>query len=232
MNATFEIDESSKRALESTMQRYAATVDHDGPYVVNRVLQNIAGWAAHETIMADRAKVAAELGATYRTRNIRTGEPLKRKQTIVTATTLAKARYAATCRRVGKPIPPEPEFSRKVRQMVKSILASIAFMKAGWLPAYTKLKRAQAAAAMSEAAAFGGRARAGYGGSIAAHRVSDGIEGEIYNTSVNPKSPTSWTEGLGKWGGPALNRAIDLVRRDMDQFVATMHDKAAKAFNG
>ncbi|MGH2361058.1 MAG: hypothetical protein ACRDGM_11045, partial [bacterium] len=148
----------------------------------------------------------------------------------VTPTTLAKARYAAHRRRKGKPIPPEPILSLKVRSMVKSILKSIAFMKAGWLPAYLKLKRKQIEATIAASQAFGGRDRPGYGDATPAHTVSDGWEGAIENASVNPMDSGSWP-ALEKYGGEGLARAVYLVRNDMEEYLQREHDKAANAFN-
>lgn len=230
MTAVFDMDAASVRNLETVMGRYQQQMHRSAEYTVNRTLQNIAGWAAHETIMADRQKVAAELGATYRTTAKRTGATLKRPSFSVAPTTLAKARYVASLRRAGKPIPPEPVFSQNVRRMVGSILRSIAFMKAGWKPAYARLKRFQAEAALNESSAFGGRARPGYGDVTPAHNVSEGIEGEIANQSINKMDTGSWP-ALERYGGPALNRAIALKSRDMIEFLDRQHDKAAGVFN-
>ena len=235
MTATFEIDAGSVARLESTMAKYELQMHKASAYVVNRTLQNVAGWAAHYTRKADYQKLVAELELTYRTVSLRKPfAPRKKPKLITTAAalknTVAAARHAARLRMryPGRPIPPAAEFYAGVARMIAKTLRSIAFMKAGWLPAFRALKVKQAAAAQSEQSAFGSRTRPGYGGSIRAVATTDGATGEIYNTSINPKNKTSWW-ALSTYGGEGLNLAVSHVTADMEKYMAEEHAKAKAA---
>lgn len=229
MKANLAIDPASLRALESTMQRYAREMNRSAEYTVNRTLQNIAGWAAHETIKADRERLAAELGAPASSTGSGGARAIRRPA--IQPTTVAKARYAANLRRKGLPIPPEPMFTQKVRAMVAAILRSVAFMKAGWLPAFRALKARQAELAFSETAAFGGRWEPGYGDVSRARETGPGWEGEIANQSVNRMDPGSWP-ALERYAGSGLDRAVRLKIRDMEDFLDREAEKNARLFNG
>lgn len=220
------------RRLEETMERYQKQLSKSTPYVVNRTLQNVAGWAAHYTRQADRPSVIAELELTYRlTAKHDPKKVLKKPQLDKSEEalrgTVAAARHAARLRLKypGRSLPPAAVFYKGVAKMIGKTLASIAFMKSGWLPAYRALKRGQAA--VDQSSAFGARKREGYGGVVKADETANGASGEIYNQSINRLNATSW-QALEKYGGEALNRAVVHVQADMEKYLTEEHDKAAR----
>jgi len=208
-------------------------------YIINRVGKDVAARAAQFTHHADDAKLRAMFGQPAREMNPKTGRLRKGK---VKHTNDAGAILAKRMARAGKNARSytSADWHETVRKFVARTLSSINFMRAGWLPAFNTLSlSAKVTSGISRGAAFGRtqidvrkfpkNSYPEIGGAIPARDMGDGtIACEIWNAAVNPRSKTSWSGGLGKYGVMGLEKALAFKSDDMAQWVEQEQDKRAQ----
>ena len=202
------------------MRRYRDLSKRDPATITNTKGYFISRRAQAETPKADRAKIERELGSFVSVmRQGRRGKMVKRREVVLakgqSGAPLAALIVNARRRDRGLPALQGPEMAKEVRKLLASRFRSIAFLKAGWIPAIRTLsvvaeKRGAPRGDMS-ARQIGGPK--GY--AIPAH-VGWKVSTIIANTAV-AKGDTG--EALIRYGGPALQRAFDAETRSMKQYI-------------
>jgi hypothetical protein len=199
----FELD---TRELSDALNRYKQATRKDNLTVVNRAAMNVAFRSAQFTPKVEKSKIKDELG------QITAGGP-----------TLAKMILLRNLHRAGKKIP--RALDRAAERLIRARQATAGFIRAGWIPAAKKL---QAFVQRGRIPPLAGRRRPGKGGAIPATSERDPWA-EVINTSVS-KSPTSG-EALERYGGPALQRAVDFVANDMKTHAEGLMEKRARQYS-
>ena len=228
------------RALEGYANYRKTKTYH---YIINRVAKDVAAWAAHYTHRASDTALRAMLGqpAVQMKFSKRTGT-MRRVKSRARHTNDAAAILAARLWKAGVSprVYDSAQWHTKVKMFVGRTLASINFMRSGWLPAFKRLQQVvHVSSGISVKAAFGRSkedergiyARHAYGPlgeAIPAREMPYGLAVEIANESVNPRNTTSWSGGLGKYGPIGLEQALSKKAVDMATWVEEQMDKDAK----
>lgn len=219
--STCEIDPRSIQEFSDALDQYADyRYSEDGkgyPYALNRSAKDVAAWAAHYTVRADKSKLKTLLS-----------DP-------AVAARLLSARFA----KAGKKRPSGKAWAVLVAYFRSHSPRTVAFMASGWLPAFRTLRAyAKESSGVNQRTAFGRgdevietkRSYGQLGEAIPAHDVGEGLAVEIANMSVNPRNPTS--EGaLFKFGETALDKALLTKAADMLKYLEDEQEKKARKFN-
>jgi hypothetical protein len=179
-------------------------------YALNRSAKDVAAWAAHYTIRAEKGKLKSLLS-----------DP-------AVASKILSARFS----KAGKRRPSGKEWATLVAYFRSHTPQTSAFMASGWLPAFRTLRAfAKESSGVNQRAAFGRgdeviptkHSYGQLGEAIPAHDVGEGLAVEIANQSVNPRNPTS-SDSLIKYGETALDKALLTKSADMMLFLERAHD--------
>lgn len=203
------VDQRSLRELDRAIVQYARKRKKDVPDVVNRAAMNVAFRAAQFTTKASKTDILkgfnpyALVRWIYRTHGPIKGGPSELK-------TKADAQAAAD-------------------RLIAIRMASIAFIRAGWLPAAKKLKAIVRRGKGDISTRSLRKGREGFGYGRAALNAARPFA-LVVNQSVNKDNPTSGA-ALEKFGGPAATRAIRYVANDMLKFIREPFDAGALEFN-
>jgi hypothetical protein len=214
------IEEFSRALDEYADYRHSKAGGSKGyDYALNRVAKDVAFKAGEYLIRADKAMLKTILS-----------DP-------AVASRLLSARFA----RAGKKRPGGADWKALVAYFVSHTPQTASFMASGWLPAARKLMGlVKEGSGVSVSRAFGRSddqipTKNSYpsqmGGCVPAHDVGEGLVVEIFNSSVNPRNPTSWSEGLGKHGAAALERALDVKALDMMRYLESEQEARGRKFN-
>ena len=222
--STVEIDPKSIEEFSQALDAYA-DFRHDRhgkgyDYCLNRSAKDVAAWAAHYTKRADKAALATLLS-----------DP-------ATAAKILSARFT----KAGKKRPGGEAWATLLAYFRAHTVKTVAFMAAGWLPAFRTLRAYAAESSGVDSRTAFGRAndiiptKHDYGGHIGegipAHEVGEGLSVQIANMAVNPRNPTSWSEGLGKHGASALDLALQTKGADMlGKLAEWVQEERARKFN-
>ena len=127
MNTNYTVDAGSVRMLDEALREYRRVTRRSDEYIVNKVARNVGMRAMHNTIFADKGKLAMELGSTVTP----TGKYSTSRKGL---TSTAFVRFIAECKRRGVTIPPKSMLAAAVAAYVKKTLRSVKFMRGGWRP--------------------------------------------------------------------------------------------------
>lgn len=201
---TFELDKTSLRGLDRALRTYQKATKKDMPDVVNRAAMNVAFRAAQFTPQANKESIRKLIGV--------------------------RNPYALTVwdlKRRGKRIPKRDKLEAAVNRFIAAKLRTVAFIRAGWIPAAKKLQKV----------VKGGRPKIslskirrlpGKGDAVIARETLNTFS-EVINKSTS-KSPTS-ASALFRYGQDGLNKAVSFVTKDMLDYATERLRKNAKTFN-
>jgi hypothetical protein len=220
--STCEIDPRSLQEFSAALDQYA-DYRHEKhgksyDYALNRSAKDVAAWAAHYTIRADKGALKTLLG-----------DP-------AVAARILSARFT----KAGKKRPSGRAWATTLAYYRSHTPKTSAFMASGWLPAFRTLRAfAKESSGVNPRTAFGRgdeviptkHSYGPLGEAIPAHDVGDGLAVEIANLSVNPRNPTSWSAGLGKHGPTALDLALQTKAADMMGYLEAVQESKARTFN-
>ena len=229
--ARFILDESSRREFTSALRKYAKKREIDNAEACNRAAYQVAWRAIVHTQHANPSRVESQLGETvgHALTFLKSGKISKSKRSrlaaLVSTKSLAYNIVAARLYRKGgqKNMPRSVEIQQQAAAFVRRRLASINFIRSGWIPAIRRLQR------FIKQSISLPRSRAGIGG-VRIAKQGRNVFAEISNRSVNPKNRTS-DDALVRVGGQGLERAVDETRRDMLLYVGQQLEKRAGEFN-
>ena len=207
---TIEVDKSSLRELDRAILRYAAKRKKDIPDVVNRAAMNVAFRAAQFTPKTTKSKILSGIDNPH-----------------------ALARWIYKNRGPFKNAPQDPKTKDEWQQVTDKLiavrLASIAFIRAGWLPGAKKLRALVRKGKADIKSRSLRRGREGFGDAQPARFALQAFA-LIFNRSYNPKNATS-VAALQQQAGPAAEKAVRYVAADMLRFIKEPFDKGALEFN-
>lgn len=220
-----EIDPRSIEEFSRALDEYAdyrhskAGGSRGYDYALNRVAKDVAFKAGQYLIRADKNMLKTMLS-----------DP-------AVASRLLSARFT----RAGKKRPGGADWKELVAYFVSHTPKTASFMASGWLPAARKLMAlVKESSGVSVSQAFGRSddqipTKKPYpkqmGGCEPAHNVGEGLAVEIFNSSVNPRNPKSWSKGLGKYGVAALEWALEVKAMDMMNWLEQEHEARRRTFN-
>lgn len=230
--ANVELDERTVKDFYEALDAYADVRrdSRDFEYCLNRAAKDVAFRAAQLTHHAAVGDLRSMLGQG--------AKGCKSK-----ATTAAAAILAARMTKAGKnprKMYDSATWDEKVRKFVGRTLASVNFMRSGWLPAARELQglvressgsveKCFGRTEIDERGEFAKHAYPVIGGVLPARPVSsDNVAVELWNESTNPRSSTTWSKGLGKYGVEGLNAALASKAQDMWEYVAKALDARAE----
>lgn len=210
MRPVFTVDKRSLRELDRAIVLYASKRKKDIPDVVNRAAMNVAFRAAQFTPQAKASNIKTGIRSPYG---------------------LTRWIYANRGPIKGAPqdINTKANLERAASRLISIRLASIAFIRAGWLPA---AKRLQKVVRRGKGDIKGkryrkGREGFGYGTPARSALKSFAL---VVNQSVNPANSSSGA-ALEQYGTPAADRAVRYVANDMLKLIREPFDKGALEFN-
>lgn len=204
------------REFQKALHKYKEATGKSNAEIVNRAAMNIAFRSAQYTPKASRSSITGMLdqfhaGSVYVGKS---GNRLKKAKKLFRATPRARGFVLWWLKTNGKNATGITD--EQVLALVKKIrgrrLASIAFIKSGWLPAARAFQAAVKGASGFKQSAFG-REKVGIGGSKIA-RVGLFSTAELWNASINKDNKSS-EAALHKYGKPGFDRAVQFVSRDM-----------------
>lgn len=201
-------------AINRALGLYAQAMKHKTqPYIVNRMLRNVAAHAVRLTGKADAAKIAHLLGqtATGIKFNKKTGKVQKRKTRIISENSMAYRIVRAREAKRGGVKMGTDEAMDKARKLIAARVGAVNFMRSGWVPAFrdlSKLTRGSKAPMIDKSVRVKGSGDKGYAKPA---NIGQAVTvGEIGNSA----------QGAAAWpGGRAgLQAAVNHVAADMEAF--------------
>jgi hypothetical protein len=203
------VDKQSLRDLDRALVRYAKKRQKDVPDVANRAAMNVAFRAAQFTPKASKTDIKNGFNPYALVRWIyKTRGPIKNGPSTITS---------------------KSDLETAAAKLVAIRMASIAFIRAGWLPAAKTLQAIVKRGKGDITASRLRRGRVGFGyGKSAIGLVRPFAL--VVNQSVNPTNATSGA-ALEAYGGPAAAKAIRYVANDMLRFIREPFDAGALEFN-
>lgn len=216
MNATLQID---TREFDAALKQYIVTTSKTLAKAINDKAGGVAFKAYTATPKADRAKIAAELGARYEQVIGKRGKPTKRRQLVVSADNpRARALLVAQLRRQGK-LGSVKNLGAMVAKFVSRRVNSAGFFRSGWIPAIR---------ALANCATYERRKGRPVGRAL---KAKDGLDplAEIENNAT-PRERSSMP-AVEQFMGAALQKAFREETADMEQYLARKAQQAANTVN-
>jgi hypothetical protein len=221
----------NRRDFDRSLSQYIRHSRRDVPVIVNTKAFYIARRATVETPKSDKSKVMAELRGS-RSKNFTTKKGKTKQIQYSLAQLLVVARRASKGLSIKK-----SDIKDEVKKLISSRLRSIAFLKAGWLPAIKKLEP------LSDKIGGGGGARISkrnsgtqYGkpkGDATPAKESSGMKaratilndalpnnhsGSFLSKIIHHFNPPNRSQALG-YVEPALQKAFDFETKSMNQYI-------------
>jgi len=133
MSITFDT-----RQFDQALKQYVTLTSKTLAEAINKKAGGVAFKAYAATPKADRAKIAAELGASYEAVIGKRGKPTKKKKLVVQKNSRARAILVAQLRRLGK-LETSKNLNELLQAFVTARVNSAGFFRSGWLPAIRRL---------------------------------------------------------------------------------------------
>lgn len=220
MTPTFRVNFTQ---FDSTLREYMGVTTHSLADVLNRKGFFISRRAAVETPKADAAKIKNELGRIVR-RGKRTIKLDLAASSDRANMSLAEAILRARIWDAGGTQPTKEAIMQKVPAFLSARMRSIAFFKSGYLPAIRKFDSVIHDRSGVARVAFARQIGSAKGAGIPA-RPGWRLRATIIN-SADARHDRG--EALIKFGGPALQRAVDFEAKSMSEEIARRQAAEAK----
>lgn len=224
---TLRLDRGSLENFTRVLRQYRDVRKIDNAYACNRQAGQVALRAMWNTAPAARGEVEA-LREEYATAIRGKKRRLKTPKALYRATGRAFLIYLAQLRKTGKnprSFANRAALMEAASKMVGRRMASIGFIRAGWIPAVRKLQSVLGKS-------FGSLARGRAGrGAVRVAIPADNTFAAIINKSTSHRDPDGSSRALVKYGSKALLQAIEEVRLDMLDFIEKQLAERAKPFN-
>jgi hypothetical protein len=178
------------REWANTLRQYLPYVRRDLAYVLNKKGMVISARASRETAKANWSKAKSELRR------------------------MAYAIITKQRREKGKPLPTKDEWPEVVEAFLVARQRSMAWLKAGWIPAIQEFARAIG----KTSTAKGLRAKHKVGGATPA-KQSVSPRAELFNAAIATHGGTGAESALSEHAGKGLKIAMEKEMADMVRFV-------------
>ncbi len=226
MANVFKID---TRDFNRTIDKYIEMRNIDYLTEVNRRAANIIMWAMKYTKVTNPSKIESDLKSTTQSfkspRQLKTGKESKRKKFKPFYKGAPAGYKIFNWRRKNRPKSLRPDLrggglaweqmGTQFDLFVKATKSSMAYIKAGWLPALNRYKQQGIKIQSDIKREPSPQTSAGKGYAIPAQRVGDFLKTTFANAA----------NGVQKIGSPALARAFAREEQDMKVKIAEMDQK-------
>lgn len=216
MTPTIQVD---TREFDAALKQYLVTTSKTLAKAINDKAGGVAFKAYSATPKADRAKIAAELGASYEQVIGKRGKPTKKQRLVVAdANPRARALLVAQLRRQGK-LGAVRNLGALVSAFVTKRVTSAGFFRSGWIPAIRALARGTP---------FERKAGRPVGRALKAKDELSPVAEIENNASPKDRSKMPTVEGFM---AAALQKAFREETADMEQYLSRKAQEAANTVN-
>jgi len=229
VQTTFTISKASQADFQNTLKRYLQVNRRTLPEALNEKAYFIVAGspttqgAIRLTRKADYQRIKDELGAQMMSIGIgKRGKALK-KQSLQIVTDywaqLSVLIIIARLRKKGEKIPPAAELKEKALKMVRARIASVGFIRSGWLPALRRLARFSKYGRVKFASGDLPKKTGDFKGGVSPATAAQGNFAKcvIWNSAGGL---TKHKGALIKYGQPGLEKAVQEETASMKKYLA------------